>query len=209
MHLSIAGKPDPADLPPTEDARDELLAELLARVARKDEAALADLYRQLNRSIYAFSLRRLGDPVAADEIVVETMYEVWRHGDRFAGQSRVTTWVLGIARHKILDRLRQRGQHPVETLGEEAEAVPDGSPDSYVHLAEHQQAAQIARCMDALPEEQRECLHLVFYQDLSLAEVAEIQACPANTVKTRLFHARRKMRGCLERQLDWLRHPTA
>ena len=205
MHLSIVGKPAAEALPADEAARDVILARLLARVAHKDEAALADLYRQLSRPICAFALRRLSDPVAADEIVVETMYEVWRHGDRFAGQSRVTTWVLGIARHKILDRLRQRGSHLMEELGEEAELVPDTGPDSFLRIADRQQAAQIALCLEALPDEQRECIHLVFYEDMSLVEVAEIQDCPANTVKTRLFHARRKMRLCLERQIDWLR----
>jgi RNA polymerase sigma-70 factor (ECF subfamily) len=182
MHLSLVTKPEASPTPATEDARDELLARLMARVARKDEAALADLYRQISGTICAFALRRLSDPVGADEIVVETMYEVWRHGHRFAGQSRVTTWVLGIARHKILDRLRQRGSSHFETLGEEAEEVADESP----------------------PVEQRECIHLVFYEDMSLAEIAEIQSCPTNTVKTRLFHARRKIRGCLERQIKWL-----
>jgi RNA polymerase sigma-70 factor, ECF subfamily len=203
MHLTLVGKPDPSPDLPTEDARDELLARLMARVARQDEAALAELYRQVSRTICAFALRRLSDPVLADEIVVETMYEVWRHGHRFAGQSRVTTWVLGIARHKILDRLRQRGNSHCETLGEEAEEVADDSPDFYVRLAERQQAAQIALCLEALPEEQRECIHLVFYEDLALAEIAEIQGCPTNTVKTRLFHARRKIRECLERQIKW------
>ncbi len=203
MHLSLVAKPDPVTALPSEDARDEILARLLARVARQDEAALAEMYRQISQTICAFALRRLSDPVMADEIVVETMYEVWRHGHRFAGQSRVTTWVLGIARHKILDRLRQRGNSHFETLGEEAEAVADDSPDIYLHLAKRQEAAQIALCMDALPEEQRECIHLVFYQDLALAEIAEIQSCPTNTVKTRLFHARRKIRDCLERQIKW------
>lgn len=203
MRLSLVTQPAAVSALPSEDARDALLVRLMARVARQEEAALAELYRQISQNICAFALRRLSDPVLADEIVVETMYEVWRHAHRFAGQSRVTTWVLGIARHKILDRLRQRGNSHFETLGEEAEAVADESPDIFLRLAERQEAAQIALCLEALPEEQRECIHLVFYQDLALAEIAEIQSCPANTVKTRLFHARRKIRDCLERQIKW------
>jgi len=57
--------------------------------------------------------------------------------------------------------------------------------------------------METLPDEQREALHLVFYEDMSLGEIAQLQDCPENTVKTRLFHARRKMRECLERQTRW------
>lgn len=208
MRLFLVKKPpDVLALERPDDAqepdRDMLLRQLLERVVGKDEVALADLYRHMNRPICAFALRRLSDPVAADEIVVETMYEVWRHAYRFAGQSQVSTWVLGIARHKILDRLRRQGQHACEPLSEEAEEVADERPDAYMHLVQRQQAAQISRCMEALPESQRECIHLVFYEDMPLAEVALLQDCPENTVKTRLFHARRKMKACLERQIRW------
>lgn len=198
----VKSPPDDQAIPPPPD-RDTLLRLLLERVARRDEAALADLYRQMNRPICAFALRRLSDPVAADEVVVETMFEVWRHAERFAGQSQVTTWILGIARHKVLDRLRRQGQLACEPLGEEAEEVADDRPDAYTHLVQRQQAAQVARCMEALPDEQRECIHLVFYEDMALAEVAQLQDCPENTVKTRLFHARRKIKTCLERQIRW------
>lgn len=178
------------------------LAHLLAACARGDEQALAQLYQALSRTIYAFALKRLSHPEQAEEIVVETMYEVWRNAGRFAGQSRVSTWVLGIARHKLLDRLRQRAAVVIEELGDEAAAVADETPDAYLRLAQRQEARQIRDCLETLPDVQRESLHLVFYEDLSLAEIAEIQACPENTVKTRLFHARRKMRDCLEKQTE-------
>jgi RNA polymerase sigma-70 factor (ECF subfamily) len=173
---------------------------LLERVAAKDEAALASLYKQMSRMIYAFSLRRLNDDVAAEEVVVETMYEVWKNAGRYAGRSLVTTWILGIARHRALDKLRARGNERCETLGEEAEAVADDQPSVYELIAGRQQASQVALCIEALPDEQAEAIHLVFYEDLPLAEIALIQDCPENTVKTRLFHARRKMRDCLEKQ---------
>jgi RNA polymerase sigma-70 factor (ECF subfamily) len=204
MYLKLIGKTDVAAAIPTEEARELMLRQLMVRVARKDETALAELYRMTSRGICAFALRRMSDPAAADEIVTETLYEVWRHGHRFAGQSRVTTWILGIARHKILDRLRQRGRHEHESLGDEAETVADESPDAFRRLADLQDARQIALCLEALPAEQRECIHLVFYDDLPLADVAQIQNCPTNTVKTRLFHARRKIKACLERQIEWL-----
>lgn len=62
---------------------------------------------------------------------------------------------------------------------------------------------QVLECMNALPAEQRECIHLMFYEDLSIAETADIQQCSENTVKTRLFHARRKMKISLDRQTRW------
>ncbi len=175
------------------------LCRLMKQVAARDEAALATLYKRVSRMIYAFSLRRLNAADAAEEVVVETMYEVWKGAPRFGGKSMVTTWILGIARHKAIDKLRSRGTH-CDPMGDEAEAVADESPSVFDTIASKQRAEQVALCMEALPDEQRECLHMVFFEDARLTEIATLQECPENTVKTRLFHARRKMRDCLERQ---------
>ena len=180
---------------------DNELCGLMEQVAQRDEAALSTLYKRLSRTIYAFSLRRLSRPDAAEEVVVETMYEVWKSAPRFAGRSMVTTWVLGIARHKTLDKLRIRGKDISETLGDEADAVADSTPSVYEMIAEKQRDGQVAICLEALPDAQRECMYLVFFEDAPLAEIAVLQSCPENTVKTRLFHARRKMKECLERQI--------
>lgn len=186
----------------TAQQQDIELCALMERIAVRDEVALAALYKRLSRMVYAFALRRLSEPVAAEEVVVETMFEVWKSAPRFAGRSLVTTWILGIARHKAMDKLRLRKGEVCEPLGDEAEAIADESPSAYELLASKQLASQVSLCMDALPDEQRECIHLVFYEDSPLAEIAVIQACPENTVKTRLFHARRKMKDCLQRQTE-------
>lgn len=180
---------------------DTELCRLMEQVAVRDEVALSTLYRQLSRTIYAFSLRRLSQPEAAEEVVVETMYEVWKNVSRFAGRSRVTTWVLGIARHKTLDKLRMRSHDMAETMGDEADDVADSTASVYEMIAEKQREGQIALCLEALPDAQRECMYLVFYEDAPLAEIAVLLSCPENTVKTRLFHARRKMKECLEKQI--------
>ncbi len=177
------------------------LCRLMQQVAAQDEAALATLYKHMSRMIYAFSLRRLNAADAAEEVVVETMYEVWKGAARFGGRSMVSTWILGIARHKAMDKLRSRGGEHCDPLGDEAEAIADDSPSVFELIASKQQAGQVALCLEALPDAQRECLHLVFYEDAPLADIATIQDCPENTVKTRLFHARRKMKECLERQV--------
>lgn len=189
-----------ADLSPAAQLDSEL-CRLIEQVAVRDEAALSTLYKRLSRTIYAFSLRRLSQPEAAEEVVVETMYEVWKNASRFAGRSMVTTWVLGIARHKTLDKLRMRGKNIAEPMGDEADGVADSRPSVYEMIADKQRDGQVALCLEALPDAQRECMYLVFYEDAPLAEIAVLQACPENTVKTRLFHARRKMKECLEKQV--------
>ena len=86
---------------------------------------------------------------------------------------------------------------------EHLELVADEAlrPDQAIEAAD--QRRMLADCMDKLPHDQRECLYLVLLEGLSLGEVAQIQSCPENTVKTRLFHARQKMKNCLGRLAAW------
>jgi RNA polymerase sigma-70 factor (ECF subfamily) len=182
---------------------DEAATALLARIAKGESKAMEEFYRAFSRTIYAFVLRRLKNPVESEEVVVETMYQVWRKAGSFGGRSRPRTWLLGIAQHKLLDKLRASNANTFETLGEEAANIASDEMSAFERLAQQQTEEQIQACLIDLPDEQRECIHLAFYEDLSITEIAEIQGCPANTVKTRLFHARRKLKICLERQTRW------
>lgn len=174
---------------------DQFARVLLKRIARREEQAMVSFYNAFERNVYAFALRRLGNEGEAEEVAVETMYEVWKNADRFRGDSQVRTWVLGIARHKLLDKLRARGQQIHEELDEE---LPSEDLTNFELLARQQRSVSVLKCLSHLPDEQRDCMHLVFYEGLSLGEIAKIQNCPENTVKTRLFHARRKIKQCLE-----------
>jgi RNA polymerase sigma-70 factor (ECF subfamily) len=177
------------------------LAVLLELICMGNEQAFARLYRAMNRKVYAFALQFLRNPHLAEEVVTETLFDVWRNARRFAGQSRASTWVLGIARHKALDKVREQAAFErVESRWDEScELIASSDPSAFEQLAQRRTAAEIQRCLASLPLDQRECIHLVFFQDLSLAEVAALQAIPENTVKTRLFHARRKLGAKLER----------
>lgn len=170
---------------------------LLRRMAQRDEKALRELQRYLGRRIYAFALNRLHDPDEAEAVVGDTLYEIWKNPGRFRGESRFSTWVLGIARYKILTLLRSR-RPDHEELDEQ---MPAGDLGSFEIVAAQERREAVLQCMERLSEIHRECLHLVFYEELSLGEVAQIQGCPENTVKTRLFHARLKIKSCLERML--------
>jgi len=174
---------------------------LLDKIAAGDQSSMAAFYRLFARQVHAFALRHLGNPSEAEDVVVDCMHEVWTSARRFAGRSLVRTWVFGIARHRLLDRLRRRAAQPLQDI--EALPVEPASEEEsgYERLVRHQRAEHVAHCLERLSSEHRECLHLVFFADLSLAEVAEIQACPENTVKTRLFHAKRNMKRCLEHRL--------
>lgn len=182
------------------DLSNEQVFALLRELASGKEQGLKELYRAYSRTIYAFALMRLRNPADAEEVVVDTMHEVWRHPDRFRGDSKFSTWLLGIARHKLLSMLRNRDPEH-EELETFEETLESEEASAFEILAQKQRREGVRKCMDKLPEEQRECLHLVFYEGYALAEVASVQGCPENTVKTRLFHARQKLKNCLRLML--------
>jgi len=176
----------------------------LRGIARRDassEAAMAQFYRALSGATFAFVLQRLEQRHEAEAVVVETMYEVWRAAAQFSGGSLVKTWLLGIARHKLLDVLRQRGSRRQEDIDDHADTLADPGAGVFEQLAERQQSAWVAQCMARLGDEHRECLHLLFYEGLSVADIAAVQAVPDGTVKTRVFHAKKKIKACLARWL--------
>jgi RNA polymerase sigma-70 factor, ECF subfamily len=181
---------------------DEVLR-LLARIERADEAAFRELYRAFSRRLYAYVLRHLGDPAQAEEIVSDTLYEVWKAPTRFRGDAQFSTWLIGIARNKVLMAFRSRKPDSRHVdIDDVAEVVAADDPSAFDVLAEQQRREGVRHCMDRLSDEHRECMHLVFYEGLSLAEIAQVQACPEGTVKTRLFHARQKLKNCLKMLLQ-------
>jgi RNA polymerase sigma-70 factor (ECF subfamily) len=181
---------------------DEVLR-LLERIAQSDETAFKELYRGFSRRLYAYVLRQIDDPSQAEEIVADTLYEVWRQPARFRGESQFGTWLIGIARNKVLMAFRSRkpdAKH--DDLEAVAETVAADDPSAFDILAQQQRHEGVRHCMSKLSADHRECVHLVFYEGLALAEVAALQGCPENTVKTRLFHARQKLKNCLKLLLE-------
>jgi RNA polymerase sigma-70 factor (ECF subfamily) len=181
---------------------DEVLR-LLGRIGQADEAAFRELYRAFSRKLYAYVLRQLGEPAQAEEIVADTLYEVWKAPARFRGEAQFSTWLIGIARNKVLMAFRSRkpdSKH--EDIDEIAETVASEDAGAFDLLAQQQRREGVRHCMDRLSDDHRECVHLVFYEGLSLAEVAQVQSCPEGTVKTRLFHARQKLKNCLKLLLE-------
>lgn len=177
---------------------DEVL-QLLARIGREDQGAFRQLYKAFSRRVYAYVLNMLNDHARAEEVVVDTFYEVWRHPQRFRGDSQITTWLIGIARRKALMVYRARRPDEVHgDLDDIAETTASETPDAFAELAAKQRREGVQHCMGKLSDEHRECLHLVFFEGMGVAEVAEIQNCPEGTVKTRLFHARQKIKNCLQ-----------
>ena len=175
------------------------VSQLLARIAREDQAAFRELYKAFSRKVFAYVLNMVNDHARAEEVLVDTMYEVWRHPTRFRGDSQFGTWLIGIARNKALMVYRSRRPDEVhDDLDDIAETAAADTPDGFAELASKQRSEGVQHCMGKLSDEHRECLHLVFFEGMGLAEVAEVQGIPEGTVKTRLFHARQKIKTCLQ-----------
>ncbi len=178
---------------------------LLQGVAGGDEAALRGLYDLYGGAVYRFALTRLDNPADAADVLNEVMLEVWRGAARFRGGSAVRTWILGIAHHKTMDRLRRRardGWVPQEEAPEAAEGATPADPDPQpgeATIAAAQDAALVRRCLDRLSGALRQAVYLAFFEDRSYPEIARILEVPLGTVKTRIFHAKRALRECLER----------
>ncbi len=195
---SAPNRPEPCLAPELDETQ---LLQLLQRVCERDQAAFTTLHRAMARRVFAFAMRIVRDEGHAEEVVVDTMLEVWQHPQRFRGGSRLSTWILGIARHKALTVLRRLRPADVGDDGD-LERMASDEAGGFDVVASLQRRDGVRKCMCELTSAHRECMHLVFYEGLSLAEVAGIQACPENTVKTRLFHARKKIERCLRRLLD-------
>ncbi len=185
----------------TQPVDDELARELLRRCAEQDERALAELHRVMAQRIYAFAFHRLRDETAAQTVVIDTLYEVWKCAGKFRGDSRASTWILGIARFKVIAQWKQgMSQEDHEDIADHADTLRGDFEDGAEALSRWQRDHLVKACMGELSAAHRECMQLVYFEGLSLAEVAAIQQVPENTVKTRLFHARKSMRLCVERR---------
>lgn len=182
---------------------DDLFSDLslLKRIGVRDTAAMETFYKRHASSVYSFCFRRINDAALADEVTNDTLHQAWVSASAFAGQSSPKTWLLGIAKNKILDALRSKGRleaRTQETSEENQQAFADTAPGAYAQLLAKQQGQHLSQCFDSLPSEQRDCMHLSFVEGMTLAEIAQVMTIPANTVATRIHHAKRKLRECME-----------
>ena len=164
---------------------------LIGRIANGDRLAMQVLYARYHVRVFRFVVRLVRDEATAEDLISEVFLDVWRQAGRFEGRSAVTTWLLSIARFKALSTLRRR---PDEELDEEtAGAIEDPSDDPAAALEKKDKSTMLRKCLTGLSAEHREIVDLVYYHEKSVEEVAEIVGIPENTVKTRMFYARKRL----------------
>jgi RNA polymerase sigma factor (sigma-70 family) len=137
-----------------------------------------------------------------EEVLNDTMMVVWRRPDSFAGASRLSTWLFSIAYRKAL-RARNRFDQPVEDPDADRRPSEEAGPDHA--LGRLQALAALKTAMGGLSGDHRTVVDLTYFHQFGYKEIAEIMFCPVDTVKTRMFHARRKLKAALPGDLsDWL-----
>ena len=167
--------------------------ELIARISRGDRDAFRELYLLYHRRLARFLTRVTHRYEDAEEVINDTLWVVWQRAGDFRGDSQVSTWIMGIAYRRALNLIRRAATH---ARAMSLQAVDAGHPvDPSSESFENRQ--MLDRALAQLPLEQRMVLEFTYYLDHSCEEVAEIMECPVNTVKTRMFNARRKLRTLL------------
>lgn len=169
---------------------------LISAIAGGDRRAMQALYLRHKVRVYRFVLRLAGDAALAEDIVSEVFLDVWRQAHGFKAKSRVSTWLLAIARYKALSA--QRGRSQAQLDDDAAGAIVDPADDAETVLDRQDRSAIVRRCLSQLSAIHREVLDLVYYHEKSVDEVAEIVGVSAGTVKTRMFYARKHMENLLE-----------
>ena len=172
--------------------RDDGDRRLLERSARGDREAFRELYIIYHRRLARFLVRLTHRYEVAEEVINDTMWVVWRKAGEFRGDSRVSTWIMGIAYRRALKTLGSRGEQRFDTVP--IENQPLVAPDE---LGAAETGEWIVLAMQQLPTDQRLALEFAYGNGHSCEEIAQIMDCPVNTVKTRLFHARAKLRTIL------------
>jgi RNA polymerase sigma-70 factor, ECF subfamily len=169
---------------------------LIGRIATGDKVAMQVLFARHHVRVYRFVLRLVRDQTQAEDLISEVFLDVWRQAGKFEARSAVSTWLLAIARYKALSALRRR---PDEELDEEAAAaIEDPGDDPETALEKKDKGEILRKCLTALSPEHREIIDLVYYHEKSVEEVAEIVGIPENTVKTRMFYARKRLSELLK-----------
>ncbi|HUL67259.1 MAG TPA: sigma-70 family RNA polymerase sigma factor [Burkholderiaceae bacterium] len=168
-------------------------AELLSRVARGDRDAFERLYRSYLPRLTRFLQQVMRRTSVVEEAINDTMLVVWRKAATYSGDSKVSTWIFAIAYRRGL-KLLKRFDEPVSDEMDLSSPGEDATESGVMQL---ELRAVLGAAMAQVSAEQRAVIELTYYQGCAYREIAEIMGCPVDTVKTRMFHARRRLRQLL------------
>ncbi len=176
--------------------------ELLDRVKARDLHAFEKLYRIYQPRLTRFLFNLVQRPQLVEEVLDDTMMVVWQSAGNFRGTSKLSTWIFAIAYRKAL---KARARWPEPVAGEEFDTRVSNDPEPDQQLHQQNLHDALVGAMDQLSADHRAVVDLTYFHGMGYREIAEVMDCPVDTVKTRMFHARRRLRQAISGSLhDWL-----
>lgn len=168
--------------------------DLAERFSTGDESALAELYRRYSSLVFTVALRSLGDSTDAEDVLQQVFIAAWQGRERYRPErAAVSTWLMGIARNKIVDAHAARGrQRRIQTQVASNTSVRDSEP---VDVAQQLVMAEEISRLDKVPQQ---VLRLAFYEDLTHTQIAERLQLPPGTVKSHIRRSLIKLRNRME-----------
>lgn len=167
---------------------------LIAQIAQGDEQAFLSIYDRYASRVYGLTLHILGDPMLAEEATQDTFLKLWSRARQYLTErGPFLPWLLTIARHVALDRLRLEARRPTISDANDPENTWQTLPD-HETTSEENRWRSLYFTLQTLPPEQRKIIELAYYQGMSQSEIAEMLGLPLGTVKTRLRAAMEKLR---------------
>jgi RNA polymerase sigma-70 factor (ECF subfamily) len=178
--------------------------ELIAAILARDETACQELYEVYGEELRQHLARTVRDAVAADDLLQELLLRVWNRAEQWRGDAELKSWLYRIATNLALNHIRTRGRKRQEVLDlsqgrieEEGKApgwlVDEASLGADAVVEQEERRRLLNGCIEALSEEKREVLRLVYDAEMEVRAVAVELNVPEGTVKSRLYHARREL----------------
>ncbi len=170
---------------------------LLKGIAKGDKSAFKELYISYQPRLVKFCSRILKNDVAlAADMADEALIAVWNSAGSFSGKSQPSTWIHSIARFRLIAYLRKSKEVLLDDDSTALNLVDESPlPEDEIHSSET--SAEIIDGLGKLSDKHREVIELVYFKELSVKEVAKTLGISDNTVKTRMFYARNKLKGIL------------
>ena len=177
----------------------ELDGQLIERLALGDLDAFEAFYKEYRPKLRGFILNIVSNEEAVDEVFDDVMMVVWNKIASFEGRSKLSTWVFSIAyRRALKERARRAGANRVEVEYTDEVAEPEaveGEAERKVEAGRTRD--KIMAALKKLPSDQGTVVRLAYFEGLGYRDIGAIMECPEDTVKTRMFHARRKLKAAL------------
>lgn len=197
MFSRSTGTAIPQSNPPAVAERDEVA--LIERVAHGDMRAFEALYRNYFPRLARFIERMTRRPELVEEILNDTMFVVSSSAHKYDGSSKVSTWIFAIAYRKSLKALRDidipvESEEPIDAIADNAEPRDEAVREQLRRV--------LSEAVDALSANHRAVIELTYFHEIGYREIAQIMGCPVETVKTRMFHARRRLKTLLPERME-------